>query len=167
MDAFSKVDDMVSKPVLGSDGAKAWQEFAKKNPSRAATSAAPTAPLKAQERAMGYTSWSDERTDEIKRREEEGKVSLEQAGYTHFKRRGPANCHKRKGVYLEQEEQDDNDKQTNLKGAAEELATIQAEQVNEKVETVDVKRKKSRKTLPKIVHDPSHPIEQVAAALQH
>ena len=108
MEAFRKVDDLVSKPILGSDGAQAWQSFAESeqgnraqkqkqqqrigsSSSSAAASGAPQAPLKAQERAMGYQTWQDEQRDEAKRRND-GTGGTKTTGtptYTHFKQKQP------------------------------------------------------------------------------
>lgn len=89
MDAFGKVDDLVAKPVLGSDGAKAWQDFAKRGSSQSSSalsgaSNAPKAPLKRQDRAMGCTSWQDEKSKAGDSHSQQDKSS---AGYTHFKQK--------------------------------------------------------------------------------
>ena len=92
-DAFRAVDELVSKPVLGSDGAASWQQFRQTNAQAQRyhslrPSVAPTAPLKGSQRteaaAGGFKSWQDERQHEIKEREKAGAAPLH-AGYTVFK----------------------------------------------------------------------------------
>ena len=176
MEAFSKVDELVSKPILGSDGAKAWQDFAKTTTSSKhnAVSVAPQAPLKAQERAMGYTSWHEERQQEVQRRQNEGQVSLEQAGYTHFKQKQPppkgntAKKSKRKSGAFSDEEEDEVVEQTEAylhqeKELEETNDTTADNEVSTKKRS---KKRKAPKQGPTIVHDPQHPLEQVAAMLQ-
>ena len=86
---FASVDARVGKPVLGSDGAAAWQNFRNSNSSNSnssnsnKTSVAPTAPLKAGDRAAGFASWRDERHHEARMRAQAGDADLN-AGYTHF-----------------------------------------------------------------------------------
>ena len=82
-DAFSKVDELVSKPVYGSEAAASWQSFRKdhgpKNPS-----SAPKAPLKkADKLGTGFTSWEEERAHEGKIRKEAGHAEAN-SGYTLF-----------------------------------------------------------------------------------
>jgi hypothetical protein len=92
-DAFAKVDSIVSKPVLGSDGAASWQEFRKKvvkGSSAERPSAAPKAPLKKLDRlGAGFTSWEDERSHEDKVRKQSGHAETG-AGYTTFKKKNSA-----------------------------------------------------------------------------
>lgn len=85
-DAFNGVDKLVSKPILGSDGAASWQEFRSSNKLLAnkKTSSAPLAPLKKADKAAGFSSWSEERKREEEARQETGAAALG-AGYTHFK----------------------------------------------------------------------------------
>jgi WW domain len=80
--AFNAVDELVAKPVLGSDGAAKWQDFAGKQSKRSA-SVAPTAPLKQTDRAAGFTSWKEERAHADKIRVEQGVAG----NYTHFKKK--------------------------------------------------------------------------------
>ena len=88
---FASVDARVAKPVLGSDGAAAWQNFRQQTTSNKAASAAsssrksvaPKAPLKALDRAVGYTSWHQERQNEERVRAQDGERAVN-AGYTHF-----------------------------------------------------------------------------------
>jgi len=88
---FSSVDSRVAKPVLGSDGAAAWQHFQSNNKSnnnrtgttKKTVSVAPTAPLKAVDRAAGFTSWHDERQNEERVRQQAGEAAVN-AGYTQF-----------------------------------------------------------------------------------
>ena len=81
---FSSVDARVAKPVLGSDGAAAWQNFRQqKQAKQTPTSVAPKAPLKALDRAVGYTSWQQERQHEERVRAQDGEKAVN-AGYTHF-----------------------------------------------------------------------------------
>jgi WW domain len=81
--AFNAVDGLVSKPVLGSDGAAAWQQFRSTNNLKSSKNVAPTAPLKAVDRAAGFTSWKEERANEQSIRQSSGAAAL-QAGYTDF-----------------------------------------------------------------------------------
>lgn len=83
--AFSSVDARVAKPVLGSDSAAAWQSFQSTNKTVfKKSSVAPTAPLKAADRAAGFTSWREERQNEERVRELAGEAAVN-AGYTQFK----------------------------------------------------------------------------------
>lgn len=85
-DAFSSVDKLVSKPILGSDGAASWQEFRKENKTLASkkNSSAPLAPLKkADKLGTGLQSWNAERQQEVKSRKETGSAALGE-GYTEF-----------------------------------------------------------------------------------
>jgi WW domain len=59
--AFNSVDELVAKPVVGSDGAAKWQSFQQQTKIVSTASVAPTAPLKATDRAVGFTSWHEER----------------------------------------------------------------------------------------------------------
>jgi hypothetical protein len=103
-EAFSSVDELVAKPVLGSDGAAAWQDF-RKNVRRppSSSSVAPTAPLKQADRAAGFASWQQEREHESAVREDAGEASLH-AGYTEFERKhrgdeeGPLSAKERKRI---------------------------------------------------------------------
>lgn len=90
-DAFAKVDEIVSKPVLGSDGAASWQEFRKDVKGTAnRPSAAPKAPLKKADRlGTGFTSWEEERSHEDRVRKESGQVGTG-SGYTTFKKKNSA-----------------------------------------------------------------------------
>ncbi|CAB9498031.1 WW domain [Seminavis robusta] len=87
-DAFNSVDKLVSKPILGSDGAASWQEFRndnKKTIYKNKESSAPLAPLKkADKLGSGLTSWSEERSREEVARQEAGHAELGK-GYTNFK----------------------------------------------------------------------------------
>jgi hypothetical protein len=92
-DAFASVDDLVSKPVLGSEGAASWQAFrsSKDNfrdvPSLHRPSAAPKAPLKrADKLGTGFTSWEEERAHEERIRKAAGHATAG-AGYTVFKKK--------------------------------------------------------------------------------
>jgi len=97
-DAFASVDRLVSKPVLGSDGAASWQSFrrnrqqseGKSNASRkSGGGAAPTAPLKKSDRlgGAGFQSWTEERRHEDHQRLEQGLDAVDDAGYTHFRKK--------------------------------------------------------------------------------
>jgi hypothetical protein len=83
-DAFASVDELVAKPVLGSDGAALWQAFGQKKK----RSIAPKAPLKAADRAAGFHNWEDERQQEEKERQKAGHKSLQESGYTVFQQKG-------------------------------------------------------------------------------
>ena len=90
MDAFSKVDNLVSKPVLGSDGAASWQEFRKDHKRQYRPSVAPKAPLKkADKLGTGLKSWEDERKNEDQIRKVAGEAHTG-AGYTQFKQKNNA-----------------------------------------------------------------------------
>jgi hypothetical protein len=85
-DAFAKVDEFVSKPVLGSEGAASWQVFRKDHKSNR-PSAAPKAPLKKLDKlGTGFTTWEDERANEDKVRKEAGQADTG-SGYTTFKKK--------------------------------------------------------------------------------
>lgn len=88
-DAFAQVDDLVSKPVLGSDGAAFWQEFRKDHKSNR-PSAAPKAPLKKLDKlGTGLTTWDAERSHEENVRKQAGQATVG-AGYTNFKKKNSA-----------------------------------------------------------------------------
>lgn len=88
-DAFSKVDNVVSKPVLGSDGAASWQEF-RKDVKIQSKSVAPKAPLKKADRlGTGFRSWEEERAHEDTVRKTAGHANTG-AGYTTFKKKNSA-----------------------------------------------------------------------------
>ena len=88
-DAFSKVDELVSKPVLGSEGAASWQAFRKDTTNvndRLRVSVAPKAPLKKQDRlGTGFSSWEEERAHEARVRDRAGHAGAN-SGYTSFKK---------------------------------------------------------------------------------
>lgn len=89
-DAFQKVDESVSKPVLGSDGAKSWQAFQRETKSSHRSSVAPKAPLKkADKLGTGFSSWEEERAHEEKIRKDAGHSSTN-SGYTTFKNKNSA-----------------------------------------------------------------------------
>eukprot|EP00980_Cylindrotheca_fusiformis_P000716 scaffold168_cov124-Cylindrotheca_fusiformis.AAC.16 len=89
-DAFAKVDDIVSKPVLGSDGANSWQNFRKDSKVINRKSVAPKAPLKKFDKlATGFKSWDEEQAHEEKVRKEAGHASTG-SGYTTFKKKNSA-----------------------------------------------------------------------------
>eukprot|EP00977_Amphora_coffeiformis_P015023 scaffold4292_cov114-Amphora_coffeaeformis.AAC.2 len=185
MDAFKKVDDLVSKPILGSDGAQAWQNFAKSEQGNKAqqqqqklnssSGGAPQAPLKAQERAMGYKTWQDEQRDEAKRRNDTGETT-EGITYTHFKQKQPQKKRKNTteasaGENLD-DDQDDNHYavQDDDNNDSEKPTQIIANEKSSAAVDDDVRKpnKKSKRrtvAVPTIVHDPTHPLEQVAAAM--
>jgi len=84
--AFREVDDLVSKPVFGSDGSASWQEF-KKTQRRDGPSVAPSLPMKrAAQLGTGFTTLEQERDYENKIRAESGDAILG-SGYTSFKRK--------------------------------------------------------------------------------
>jgi hypothetical protein len=85
-DAFNAVDKLVSKPVLGSDGASRWQNFRQDKVNKqlvARQSVAPMAPLKSNDRKAGFGSWKEERQNEAAVRTASGEAALN-AGYTVF-----------------------------------------------------------------------------------
>jgi hypothetical protein len=86
-DAFAKVDAIVAKKVIGSDGAASWQSFRDDNPTtkdRFYSSNAPKAPLKkADKLGTGFSTWDEERDHEKKVRKDAGHATTG-AGYTNF-----------------------------------------------------------------------------------
>jgi hypothetical protein len=86
-DAFNAVDALVSKPVMGSDGASRWQDFRADHKQiyelAARPSVAPMAPLKVSDRKAGFGSWNEERQNEVAVRTTAGDAALN-AGYTNF-----------------------------------------------------------------------------------
>lgn len=86
--AFKSVDDLVAKPVIGSDGAASWQDF-QKDTKHHSQHAAPNLPLKRADRMAGITSVEEERTREDAIRKQAGKAG-ESKGYTVFKRKNEA-----------------------------------------------------------------------------
>lgn len=89
-DAFSSVDKLVAKPVVGSDGAAAWQDFRKVSKQLSShESVAPSMPLKKTDRLAGTTSLDDERRIESQVRKETGEAAVGE-GYTVFKRKNTA-----------------------------------------------------------------------------
>jgi hypothetical protein len=89
-DAFAKVDELVSKPVLGSDGAASWQNFRRDHgvASKVYSSkveVAPKAPLKKADR-VAFTSWEEERSHENQIRKNAGHTQTG-SGYTVFKKK--------------------------------------------------------------------------------
>lgn len=88
---FNAVDASVAKKVVGSDGAANWQAFRQETAGvqvRTST-VAPKAPLKALDRALGFTSWDDEVVLEQTSRKESGARALH-SGYQHFQEKGSA-----------------------------------------------------------------------------
>mmetsp|Transcript_781 Transcript_781/g.1263 ORF Transcript_781/g.1263 Transcript_781/m.1263 type:complete len:298 (+) Transcript_781:108-1001(+) len=87
-DAFAAVDSLVSKPVLGSDGAASWQEFQSNHKSRGASSrgVAPHLPLKRSDKLSGMKSIQEERRNEQQIRSDCGDRQMG-SGYTVFKRK--------------------------------------------------------------------------------
>mmetsp|Transcript_16200 Transcript_16200/g.30632 ORF Transcript_16200/g.30632 Transcript_16200/m.30632 type:complete len:286 (-) Transcript_16200:2028-2885(-) len=107
-DAFSAVDAMVSKPVLGSDGAASWQEFkaGSKDKSRGV---APHLPLKKTDKLSGIKCIEDERRQEQRIREMYDERPMG-SGYTLFKRKNTqedASERKRRKRILERKRPDD------------------------------------------------------------
>jgi hypothetical protein len=87
-DAFSSVDKLVAKPVVGSDGAAAWQDFRKETKMSAHTSVAPSMPLKKTDR-LSAASFGEERLVEDRVRNETGEAAVGE-GYTTFRRKNTA-----------------------------------------------------------------------------
>jgi len=87
-DAFATVDSLVSKPVLGSDGAASWQEFRSNHKSKGASSrgVAPHLPLKRSDKLSGMKSIQEERRNEQQIRSDSGDRQMG-SGYTVFKRK--------------------------------------------------------------------------------
>ena len=90
--AYNAVDELVAKPVFGSDGAKKWQSFAAAVAQPSKSSVAPTVPLKAIDRATGFTSWKEEReySNQIRQNDNHAKNSTS-SGYTNFTGKGNQN----------------------------------------------------------------------------
>jgi len=95
--AFSDVDDLVSKPVLGSDGAATWQDFKKDNsnvfrkPGISDVSTAPIVPIKRSDKlGTGLKTREEEYANEKQIRKNTGNNPMGQ-GYTSFKRRVDTN----------------------------------------------------------------------------
>lgn len=84
-DVFSAVDALVSKPVLGSDGAASWQEF-KAGTKDKSRGVAPHLPLKKTDKLAGVRSIEDERKQEQRIREMNDERPMG-SGYTVFKRK--------------------------------------------------------------------------------
>lgn len=82
---FSSIDAMVSKPVVGSDGAASWQEFSRQGKHKS-RGQAPHAPLHKVDRISGIQSIEDERKYEQKNRQEQGHKPMG-CGYSVFKRK--------------------------------------------------------------------------------
>lgn len=90
-EAFTSVDKLVSKPIVGSDGAASWQEFRKETKGLAnKESVAPALQVKRSDRlGTGLATIADERAHEAKIRIESGDSALG-SGYTTFKRKNTA-----------------------------------------------------------------------------
>lgn len=89
-DAFAAVDNVVAKPVLGSDGAASWQEFRKGTKELQRESVAPSLQVKKADRlGSGLATLEEERSHERKIRVEGGEAALG-SGYTTFKRKHDA-----------------------------------------------------------------------------
>ncbi|GKY99519.1 hypothetical protein MPSEU_000906100 [Mayamaea pseudoterrestris] len=85
---FQKVDELVSKPVSGSNQALQWQNFRQDKKLNTTTtrrlqSSAPMAPLSKSQRASGFASWKDEQKHEESLRRERSDAPLHQR-YTAF-----------------------------------------------------------------------------------
>ena len=82
-DAFSKVDQLVSKPVYGSETIASWQSFRKDHGPKHPSSA-PKAPLKkADKLSTGFNTWEEERAHEGEIRREAGHAATN-SGYQLF-----------------------------------------------------------------------------------
>ena len=82
-DAFSKVDELVSKPVYGSETIASWQSFRKDHGPKHPSSA-PKAPLKkADKLSTGFNTWEEERAHEGEIRREAGHAATN-SGYQLF-----------------------------------------------------------------------------------
>ena len=194
-DAFRSVDQSVSKPVLGSDGAQRWQSF-QSHTSILSKGVAPTAPLQKNDR-LAHGTWHQEREVEAENRKQAGEAAIG-TGYQNFaeKNEGPSKeerqirARKRpdKAKYFFEAPTfegwrwdyvfttrdrgpgyywDGMDSVKNLDGLLEKPAnftegTVEVTKPNES----DGRPKKKKRTKgPTIVQNPSHPLEQVAAAL--
>ena len=87
--AYNAVDELVAKPVFGSDGAKKWQTFSQQSTTQKQQHirVAPTAPLKAIDRATGFTSWKEEReySNQIRQNDDHtNKNTAASSVYTNF-----------------------------------------------------------------------------------
>mmetsp|Transcript_32480 Transcript_32480/g.48082 ORF Transcript_32480/g.48082 Transcript_32480/m.48082 type:complete len:309 (+) Transcript_32480:143-1069(+) len=90
-EVFASVDKLVSKAVVGSDGAASWQEFRKETKGLSSReSVAPALQVKRSDRlGTGLATIADERANEAKIRLESGESALG-SGYTTFKRKNDA-----------------------------------------------------------------------------
>jgi hypothetical protein len=79
----------VAKPVVGSDGAAAWQHFRTESKMSSHKSMAPSIPLKKTDRLAGTASLEDERLIEYQVRKETGEAAVGE-GYTVFQRKNTA-----------------------------------------------------------------------------
>ena len=88
-DAFTMVDNAVSKPVYGSDAAATWQEFKKNSASAIVTrNVAPQMPMKRSDKlGAGFKTMKEEREHEERVRNSHGHAELG-SGYTVFKKKG-------------------------------------------------------------------------------
>ena len=86
-DAFSTVDSLVSKPIMGSDGAASWQQFQSSTKHQQSRNVAPHIPLKRADKLSGMKSIQEERRNEEKIRISGGDSKMG-SGYTVFKRKG-------------------------------------------------------------------------------
>jgi hypothetical protein len=194
-DAFASVDELVAKPVLGSDGAALWQAFDVK---KKKASVAPKAPLKAADRAAGFRNWDDERQQEEQERQKAGHKSLQESGYTVFKQKGNDDkpidwTAKRKRsdhvtYYIAAEQFEgpkfdyvfttrdrgtgyywdgmDSLKQRAGIAVPRSSSAPAKEQTEQQEEPVTSRKKKSKRAAAPIIRDdPNNPFEQVAAAL--
>jgi hypothetical protein len=106
--AFSSIDALVSKPVMGSDGAASWQEFSRQSSSYKSRGVAPHAPLHKSDHMNGMSSIVDERKYEEKVRQEYGDKPMG-SGYTVFKKKQDKSyleSKKRKKLILEKKRPD-------------------------------------------------------------
>lgn len=72
--AFKSVDELVAKPVVGSDGAASWQSFQQETSKHYSSgNVAPHLPLKKVDRLAGITSLQQERQREEEIRKQSGK----------------------------------------------------------------------------------------------
>jgi hypothetical protein len=110
-DAFAKVDAIVAKKVIGSDGAASWQSFRDDNPTTKdrhySSSNAPKAPLKkADKLGTGFSTWDEERDHENKVRKDAGHANTG-AGYTNFNKKHNGSSNKDKQAILDRIRPDD------------------------------------------------------------
>lgn len=91
--AFTRVDEQVSKPIVGNDGAFAWKTFIKHNKTNA-KSTAPELPSKRTDRLQGFKNLQEERDYELKVNNENIDIRLTETYFSFKEKLNPADIHK-------------------------------------------------------------------------